>query len=84
MLTYTGQAKKAPENVADEMIDAIADFVGKESPQHLKIVKILIFQPHMLDAFYDSVKKREGDPLPTSTSVISWLKSKYNTYNFYV
>ncbi|KAJ6665482.1 hypothetical protein lerEdw1_003323 [Lerista edwardsae] len=71
----TGQAKKPPENVADEMINAIADFVGKESPQHLKMVKIVIFQTHMQNAFYATMKKREGTALPTSKSVFSWFKT---------
>ncbi|XP_066467944.1 protein mono-ADP-ribosyltransferase PARP14 [Tiliqua scincoides] len=71
----TGQAGKAPENVANEMIDATADFVRKKSPQHLKMVKIVIFQPHMSNAFYASMKKREGVALPTSRSYFSRFKT---------
>nr|XP_020635228.1 poly [ADP-ribose] polymerase 14-like isoform X1 [Pogona vitticeps] len=71
----TGQAQKSPENAAEDMMSAIADFAGKESPQHLKTVKIIIFQPHLQNAFYTCMKKREGVALPSSESMISKLIS---------
>ncbi|XP_060631288.2 protein mono-ADP-ribosyltransferase PARP14 [Anolis sagrei] len=74
----TGQSGRAPEDAADEMIGAFADFVGKESPQHLKTIKIVIFQQKMQNAFYASMKKREGAVLPSrqsGRSIFSKLKS---------
>ncbi|KAJ7345856.1 hypothetical protein JRQ81_001806 [Phrynocephalus forsythii] len=71
----TGQAQKIPENAADDMMSAIADFAGKESPQHLKTVKIIIFQPHFQNAFYTAMKKREGVALSSSGSLLSKLFS---------
>ncbi|XP_054828835.1 protein mono-ADP-ribosyltransferase PARP14-like isoform X2 [Eublepharis macularius] len=71
----TGQGGKSPEDAADEMIGAIADFAGKKSSQHVKLVKIVIFQPHMQNAFYACMKKKEGSPLPSSESFFSKLKT---------
>ncbi|XP_062830403.1 protein mono-ADP-ribosyltransferase PARP14 isoform X2 [Anolis carolinensis] len=76
----TGQSGRAPEDAADEMIGAFADFIGKESPQHLKTIKIVIFQQNMLSAFYASMKQREGAPLPSTQSggsFFSRLKSLF-------
>uniref|UniRef100_A0A8C3PM25 Poly [ADP-ribose] polymerase n=1 Tax=Calidris pygmaea TaxID=425635 RepID=A0A8C3PM25_9CHAR len=56
----TGQAGQCPAKVADEMLDAIVEFATKASVQHLKKIKIVIFQANMLRDFYESMKKREG------------------------
>uniref|UniRef100_A0A8C3JUL1 Poly [ADP-ribose] polymerase n=1 Tax=Calidris pygmaea TaxID=425635 RepID=A0A8C3JUL1_9CHAR len=40
----TGQAGQCPAKVADEMLDAIVEFATKASVQHLKKIKIVIFQ----------------------------------------
>ncbi|KAH0621328.1 hypothetical protein JD844_022485 [Phrynosoma platyrhinos] len=64
----TGQSGRSPEDAADDMIGAVADFIGKELPQHLKMIKIVIFQPNMQNAFYASMKTREGAALPTSVT----------------
>ncbi|XP_014795158.1 PREDICTED: poly [ADP-ribose] polymerase 14-like [Calidris pugnax] len=56
----TGQAGQCPAKVADEMLDAIVEFATKTSVQHLKIIKIIIFQANMLRDFYESMKKRKG------------------------
>ncbi|XP_048340457.1 protein mono-ADP-ribosyltransferase PARP14 [Sphaerodactylus townsendi] len=71
----TGQGGKSPENAADEMIGAIADFAGNKSPHHVKVIKIVIFQPHMQKAFYACMKNKEGSSLPSSTSLWSRVKS---------
>ncbi|XP_015284490.1 PREDICTED: poly [ADP-ribose] polymerase 14 [Gekko japonicus] len=71
----TGQGGKSAEDVADEMIGAIADFAGKKSPQHLSVIKIVIFQPHMQNAFYACMKKKEGSALPSSESLFSRFKT---------
>ncbi|NXT52391.1 PAR14 polymerase, partial [Pluvianellus socialis] len=63
----TGQAGQSPAKVADAMLDAIVEFVSKTSVQHLKKIKIIIFQSNMLRDFYESMKKREGTSLWVST-----------------
>ncbi|NXY72092.1 PAR15 polymerase, partial [Glareola pratincola] len=56
----TGQAGQSPAKVADEMLDAIVEFASKTSVQHLKKIKIVIFQTNMLRDFYESMKKKES------------------------
>ncbi|XP_063197726.1 protein mono-ADP-ribosyltransferase PARP14-like isoform X2 [Chroicocephalus ridibundus] len=56
----TGQAGQSPAKVADEMLDAIVEFASKTSVQHLKKIKIIIFQTNMLRYFYESMKKKES------------------------
>ncbi|XP_033019276.1 protein mono-ADP-ribosyltransferase PARP14 [Lacerta agilis] len=70
----TGQAGKNPADAADDMMGAVADFVGKVPLQYLQMIKIVIFQPHMQNAFYASMKTREGAALPTSESMFSKFK----------
>ncbi|XP_009444567.1 protein mono-ADP-ribosyltransferase PARP15 isoform X7 [Pan troglodytes] len=55
----TGNAGKNPITVADNIIDAIADFLSQHSTPSLKTVKVVIFQPELLNVFYDSMKKRD-------------------------
>ncbi|NWU18751.1 PAR14 polymerase, partial [Cephalopterus ornatus] len=71
----TGQAGQSPAKVADEMLDAIVEFAGKKSAQHLQTIKIVIFQTNMLKDFYESMKKRENLGSPTADSWFSMLKS---------
>ncbi|NXX77866.1 PAR14 polymerase, partial [Urocolius indicus] len=71
----TGQAGKSAAKVADDMLDAIVEFESKASVQHLKKVKIIIFQTQMLQDFYESMKKREDSDLPTTDSWMSMFKS---------
>ncbi|XP_064146179.1 protein mono-ADP-ribosyltransferase PARP15 isoform X3 [Loxodonta africana] len=56
----TGNAGKNPAVVADDIISAIEDFVGEHSTGSLKIVKVVVFPPHLLNVFYNSMKKRES------------------------
>ncbi|NXP10948.1 PAR14 polymerase, partial [Thinocorus orbignyianus] len=56
----TGQAAQSPAKVADEMLDAIVEFATETSVQHLKKIKIIIFQTNMLKDFYESMKRRES------------------------
>ncbi|NXA17793.1 PAR14 polymerase, partial [Ibidorhyncha struthersii] len=70
----TGQAGQSPAKVADDMLDAIMEFASKTSVQHLKKIKIIIFQTNMLRHFYESMKKREGSDSPTTGSWVSVFK----------
>ncbi|XP_017810696.1 protein mono-ADP-ribosyltransferase PARP15 isoform X3 [Papio anubis] len=53
----TGNAGKNPTTVADNIIDAIVDFSLQRSTPSLKTVKVVIFQPKLLNIFYDSMKR---------------------------
>ncbi|KAM6970013.1 protein mono-ADP-ribosyltransferase PARP14-like [Aplochiton taeniatus] len=56
----TGQGGASPAAVADAMIEAVVDFVKKKKGRYLNNVKILIFQPAMVNEFYMRMKKIEG------------------------
>ncbi|XP_015724138.1 protein mono-ADP-ribosyltransferase PARP14 isoform X2 [Coturnix japonica] len=71
----TGQAGRFPDAVADEMMDAITDFARKNSTPSVKTIKIVIFQPHLLNVFHTSMKKRENPGKTKSKSLISWMTS---------
>ncbi|XP_064012545.1 protein mono-ADP-ribosyltransferase PARP14-like [Pogoniulus pusillus] len=71
----TGQAKQSPSKVADNMLDAIMEFASRSAVQHLKKIRIVIFQTNMLRDFYESLKRKEGSDSPTKESWMSLLKS---------
>ncbi|KAM6307502.1 protein mono-ADP-ribosyltransferase PARP14 [Aegotheles albertisi] len=71
----TGQGGLSPAKVADDMLDAIVEFASKKSVQHLKKIKIVIFQTDMLRDFYKSMKKREKSDSSTTDSWVSLIKS---------
>ncbi|XP_021254186.1 poly [ADP-ribose] polymerase 14 isoform X3 [Numida meleagris] len=73
----TGNAQQSPAKVADEMLDAIVEFASSRSVQHLKEIRIVIFQRHMLRDFYESMKKREDSNSSEPQSLISMLKSYF-------
>ncbi|NXJ83304.1 PAR14 polymerase, partial [Trogon melanurus] len=71
----TGRAKQSPAKIADDMLDAIMEFASQRSVQHLKRIKIVIFQRNMLKDFYESMKKREELGSSTTQSWFSLFKS---------
>ncbi|XP_009471885.1 PREDICTED: poly [ADP-ribose] polymerase 14-like [Nipponia nippon] len=73
----TGQAGQSPAKVADNMLDAIVEFASRRSVQHLKKIKIVIFQTHMLRDFYESMKKRKNSDSSTTDSWMSLFKSLF-------
>ncbi|XP_060053091.1 protein mono-ADP-ribosyltransferase PARP14-like [Erinaceus europaeus] len=54
----TGRAKQNPDKVAEAIIDAIEDFIQKDSIHSVKTVKVVIFRPPLLNVFYDKMKKK--------------------------
>ncbi|XP_064868330.1 protein mono-ADP-ribosyltransferase PARP14-like [Oncorhynchus nerka] len=56
----TGQGNIQPSEVADAMLDAVVEVVGKKSQNSLKLVRMVIFQPAMLTDFHTSMLKKEG------------------------
>ncbi|XP_038202662.1 protein mono-ADP-ribosyltransferase PARP14 [Arvicola amphibius] len=71
----TGSAQQDPNAVAKAIMDAIEEFIQKPSVQAVKKVKVVIFQPHILDVFYDNMKDREGSPAPPQPSLLSRITS---------
>ncbi|XP_055965382.1 protein mono-ADP-ribosyltransferase PARP14-like [Sorex fumeus] len=65
----TGQANQDPVKVAESIIDAIEDFIMKGSVQSMKKVKVVLFQPQLLEIFYASMKKREGPQVSPQQSI---------------
>ncbi|NXL63108.1 PAR14 polymerase, partial [Chordeiles acutipennis] len=75
----TGEAGRDPAVVADNMIDAVADFAKSNSAPSLKTVKVVIFQPHLLSVFHASMQKREGFAKKTAKSLFSRLTSFWSS-----
>ncbi|NXJ07799.1 PAR14 polymerase, partial [Odontophorus gujanensis] len=71
----TGAARQSPAKVADDMLDAIVEFVNNRSVQHLKEIRIVIFQRYMLKDFYESMKEIEESNPSEPQSLISMLNS---------
>ncbi|NXN91385.1 PAR14 polymerase, partial [Rhinopomastus cyanomelas] len=67
----TGEAGRDPAIVADNMIDAVTDFARTYSAPSVRTVKVVIFQPHLLDVFHRSMKKRENPAKTTGRSLLS-------------
>ncbi|XP_052596401.1 protein mono-ADP-ribosyltransferase PARP14 [Peromyscus californicus insignis] len=71
----TGNARQDPDTVAKAIMDAIEEFIQKKSVQAVRKVKVVIFQPHILNIFYDNMKEREGSLAPPQPSVLSKIAS---------
>ncbi|XP_058411898.1 protein mono-ADP-ribosyltransferase PARP15-like isoform X2 [Diceros bicornis minor] len=67
----TGNGRKKPIMVADDIINATADFAWKHSTPSLKTVKVVIFSFELLKVFHDSMRKREISTSPTVLSIVS-------------
>ncbi|KAF5924027.1 hypothetical protein HPG69_010459 [Diceros bicornis minor] len=65
--------QKKPIIIADDIINAIADFTRKYSTPSLKKVKVVIFPTELLKAFHDSMRKREVSASSTVPSIVSRL-----------
>ncbi|XP_017656057.1 protein mono-ADP-ribosyltransferase PARP14 [Nannospalax galili] len=75
----TGNAQQDPHTVANAIMDAIEEFIQKKSVQSVRKVKVIIFQPHILDIFHDIMKGREGAPASPRPSVISKIVSLFSS-----
>uniref|UniRef100_A0A8C6Y7C4 Poly [ADP-ribose] polymerase n=1 Tax=Naja naja TaxID=35670 RepID=A0A8C6Y7C4_NAJNA len=73
----TGIAKRDPVRAADSMIDAVVDYASTTSAPRVREIKIIIFQPHLLDIFYASMQRKgvmarkSGGGMCTPKSLIS-------------
>ncbi|XP_073491351.1 protein mono-ADP-ribosyltransferase PARP15-like [Aquarana catesbeiana] len=64
----TGAGGLAASTVADSILEGLVDFIKTKSVRSLQTVKVVLFQQHMLNDFYMSMKKREGTALPEAKS----------------
>uniref|UniRef100_A0A6P8QZ94 Poly [ADP-ribose] polymerase n=1 Tax=Geotrypetes seraphini TaxID=260995 RepID=A0A6P8QZ94_GEOSA len=71
----TGQGKADPSSVADAMIDGVVDFAKQSTSQFVKTIKIIIFQPQMVNSFYTSMKQKEGTHLPEPQTIFDKVVS---------
>ncbi|NXS80180.1 PAR14 polymerase, partial [Erpornis zantholeuca] len=67
----TGEAGRDPAEAADSMIDAVTDFARQNSAPSVKIVKVVIFQPHLMGVFHASMQKREKSAATLLKSLVS-------------
>ncbi|NWU40255.1 PAR14 polymerase, partial [Hylia prasina] len=71
----TGEARRNPAEVADNMTDAVTDFAKKNSATSVKTIKVIIFQPHLMSVFQASMQKREKS---TATRIKSLVSKAYH------
>ncbi|EPQ16440.1 Poly [ADP-ribose] polymerase 14 [Myotis brandtii] len=62
------------DKVAEAIMDAIEDFIQKGLVRSMKKVKVVIFQPQIMDVFFANMRKREGSQAP-SQSIMSKIAS---------
>ncbi|NWS30309.1 PAR14 polymerase, partial [Polioptila caerulea] len=67
----TGEARRNPAEVADNMIDAVTDFAKRNPATSVKTVKVVIFQPHLMSVFQASMQKREMSTATLFKSLVS-------------
>ncbi|NXQ57750.1 PAR14 polymerase, partial [Anthoscopus minutus] len=67
----TGEARRNPAEVADNMIDGVTDFAKRNSATSVKTVKVVIFQPHLMSVFQASMQKREKSTAARIKSLVS-------------
>lgn len=84
MFFFEGNAQQDPNVVAKAVLDAIEEFVQKKSVQAVKRVKVVIFQPHILQFFYNNMKEREGSPAPPKQSVVSKIACELLAFMKYI
>ncbi|KAL2302153.1 hypothetical protein Nmel_009570 [Mimus melanotis] len=71
----TGEARRNPAEVADNMIDAVTDFAKRNSATSVKTIKVVIFQPYLMSVFQTSMQKREKS---TATRIKSFVSKAFH------
>ncbi|NWS86141.1 PAR14 polymerase, partial [Toxostoma redivivum] len=71
----TGEARRNPAEVADNMIDAVTDFAKRSSATSVKTIKVVIFQPYLMSVFQTSMQKREKS---TATRIKSFVSKAFH------
>ncbi|NXO62508.1 PAR14 polymerase, partial [Phainopepla nitens] len=67
----TGEARRNPAEVADNVIDAVTDFAKRNSATSVKTIKVVIFQSHLMSVFQASMQKREKSTATRFKSLVS-------------
>ncbi|XP_077305883.1 protein mono-ADP-ribosyltransferase PARP14-like isoform X2 [Lithobates pipiens] len=67
----TGAGRLAASKVADSILDGLVDFIKSKSVRSLQTVKVVLFQQHMMNDFYTSMKTRERTALPEDKSLFT-------------
>ncbi|XP_075613237.1 protein mono-ADP-ribosyltransferase PARP14 isoform X2 [Balearica regulorum gibbericeps] len=75
----TGEAGRDPALVADDMLDAVTGFARSNLAPSVKTIKVVIFQPHLLNVFLTSMQKRENPPKSAARLLLSKLTSFWNS-----
>ncbi|XP_054685116.1 protein mono-ADP-ribosyltransferase PARP14-like isoform X2 [Grus americana] len=75
----TGEAGRDPALVADDMLDAVTGFARSKLAPSVKTIKVVIFQPHLLNVFLTSMQKRENPPKSVAKSFLSKFTSFWNS-----
>ncbi|XP_075685112.1 protein mono-ADP-ribosyltransferase PARP14-like [Rhinoderma darwinii] len=75
----TGAGGLAPAAVADSILDGVTDFINSGSAKSIQTVKVVIFQQHMLNDFYISMKKMEGTALSGPKSIFNKLTNFFTS-----
>lgn len=79
--TILGQGNVQAGQVADAMLDAVIDVLSQNTSSSLKTIRIVIFQPPMLNDFYNSMHQREATEPKDKTGLWECFKCKYGEEN---
>ncbi|KAG8430907.1 hypothetical protein GDO86_019771 [Hymenochirus boettgeri] len=71
----TGAGGVQANEVSEAMLEGVTDYVKSQKAPSVRTVKIVIFQQHMLNDFYTSMKGKEGTVLSKPKSVFRKIKS---------
>ncbi|NXU75911.1 PAR15 polymerase, partial [Oreotrochilus melanogaster] len=74
----TGEAGRDPGVVADNIIDSVANFAKSISAPSVKVIKVVIFQPHLVSVFHKNLQRRESYA-KTAKSFFSKLANQLST-----
>ncbi|XP_077129486.1 protein mono-ADP-ribosyltransferase PARP14-like [Ranitomeya variabilis] len=78
----TGAGGLAAAVVGDAILGTVMDFISSGSVRSIQMVKVVIFQQHMLNDFYTSMKKMEGTALTSPRSFIGRLTDLFRLSTF--
>ncbi|XP_073503654.1 protein mono-ADP-ribosyltransferase PARP14-like [Phyllobates terribilis] len=78
----TGAGRLAAAAVGDAILGTVMEFISSGSARSIQTVKVVIFQQHMLNDFYTSMKKKEGTALTAPKSFINRLTDLFRVPTF--
>ena len=57
-MSATGNYSRDAGEIAGEILDGLAKFVESQKPKYMQLVRITVFQKHMVNPFHDEMNKR--------------------------